>query len=76
MERNTPAPPPTSYAFAICHAALGNVDTAIDFLERMVEHHVGGCVFIAIDPTLSRMRGVRRYDDVVSRVGAPLPQTV
>jgi hypothetical protein len=42
----------------------------------MVEHHVGGCVFIAIDPTLSRMRGLRRYDDVVSRVGAPLPQTV
>jgi serine/threonine protein kinase len=76
MERNTSAPPPTSYAFAICHAALGNVDTAIDFLERMVEHHVGGCVFIAIDPTLSRMRGLRRYDDVVSRVGAPLPQTV
>jgi hypothetical protein len=76
MERNTAAPPPTSYAFARCHAQIGNLQKAIDYVERMVEHHVGGCVFIGIDGTLSKLRGIPRYDALVSRVGAPLPQTV
>ena len=40
------------------------------------KHHVGGSVFIGVDPVLSRLRGIPRYDAIVRRVGAPQPQKV
>jgi len=76
MERNTGAPPPTCYAFAHCQAQIGNIEKAIDYVELMVQHHVGGCAFIGIDGALANLRGSARYDALVSRVGMPQPQTV
>ena len=36
----------------------------------------GGSIFIGIDPSLAPLRGLPRYEAIVKRVGAPLPQTV
>ena len=74
MYRAGEVPAAASYSFAIVHACLNDVDSAMRHLERMVEHHVGGCVFIGVDPVLIRMRGIPEYDAIVRRVGAPLPQ--
>lgn len=74
MQRQAGEPPAVSYTFAVAHVSLGELEEAIDHIERMVEHHVGGCVFVAIDPGLTSLRGIPRYDALVKRVGAPLTQ--
>ena len=74
MEAQTGAPPTVSFNFAISYTLLGEFDRAADHLDRMLEHHVGGSVFIGVDPVLIRMRGMPRYDAIVRTVAAPLPQ--
>jgi serine/threonine-protein kinase len=74
MERQAGAPPAVSFAFAIVHVCLKDFDRALDHIERMVNHHVGGSVFVGIDPVLSVMRGMPRYDALVKRVGIRQPQ--
>jgi eukaryotic-like serine/threonine-protein kinase len=76
MERAGDVPAAARLAFAVVHTHLQQFDEAGDQLERMIEGHAGGCVFIGVDPTLIRMRGMPRYDAAVKRVGVPLPQMV
>jgi hypothetical protein len=64
--------PAVNFGLAITHLHLGEIDPAIDALEAMVEAHVGGSVFIAVDPTLRTLRGNPRYDAIVRRVGSPM----
>ena len=68
-------PPSIHFAFAIAHARLGEHDQALDHLEQMVDAHVGGSVFIAVDPTLRLLRGNERYEAVLRRVGTPMAST-
>ena len=64
--------PAVHFGFAICHLKLGETDRALDHLEKMVEAHVGGVVFIGIDPTLRQLRGNQRYEAILKRVGSPM----
>jgi serine/threonine protein kinase len=64
--------PAVNFGLAITHLQLGEIDPAIDALEAMVDAHVGGAVFIAVDPTLRTLRGNPRYDAIVRRVGSPM----
>jgi eukaryotic-like serine/threonine-protein kinase len=66
------AGPHVYFAYAIIHKLLGNDEKAMDYLEKMVEAHVGGVVFIGIDPVLSGLRGNRRYDALTRRTGLPM----
>ena len=76
MTRNVPARPTMGYARAAVHIELGDRDAAVACLEDMVDHHVGGCVFLGVDPLLTSMRGMPRFEAVIRRVGIPHPQTV
>jgi eukaryotic-like serine/threonine-protein kinase len=76
MNRLGEVPPSARQSFAIVHTHLGEFDEAVRHLERMVEQHAGGSVFLGVDPILIRMRGMVRYDALIRRVGAPLPQMV
>ncbi|MEO6213121.1 MAG: protein kinase [Vicinamibacterales bacterium] len=76
MEQNTNLPPGVGLAFAIVHCYLGQSDRAIDYLERMVDARAGGAIFIGTDSVLARLRGMPRYDALVTRIGMPRPQTV
>ena len=60
--------------FAQQHMKLGEVDRALDHLERMVDERVGGVIFIGVDPCLSQMRGNPRYDALIARAGHPVPR--
>lgn len=51
------------------------MERELEHAEQMVEHHIGGAVFIGVDPVLSMLRGLPRYDGLVKRVGVPLPRT-
>ena len=64
--------PAVYFALAITHLQLGEIDPALDALDAMVDAHVGGAVFIGVDPTLRTMRGNPRYDAIVRRVGSPM----
>ncbi|HVL68983.1 MAG TPA: protein kinase [Vicinamibacterales bacterium] len=68
------APPLAGFTFAVAHCSLGEYDKAIDYLERMVDAHAGGSVFIAADEMLACLRGLPRFEALLARIGAPKPQ--
>jgi hypothetical protein len=49
----------------------GRFEEALDHAERMVEAHVGGTVFLGVDPCLRPLHGHPRYEALISRVGIP-----
>jgi serine/threonine protein kinase/Flp pilus assembly protein TadD len=71
MNRVPGLPASLGFAFAILHLKIGEVDRALDHLERMVDEHVGGVVFLGTDPCLSHLRGNPRYDTILARAGVP-----
>jgi serine/threonine protein kinase len=64
--------PAVHFGFAVCHLKLGDTGSALDHLEKMVEAHVGGVVFIGVDPTLRQLRGNDRYEAILKQVGSPM----
>jgi serine/threonine protein kinase len=68
------ATPVIHFPYAIIHQYLGQVDQALDHIEQMIHHHIGGVVFLGVDPGLSALRGHPRYQAMLNRVGVPRPQ--
>jgi hypothetical protein len=64
--------PAVHFGFAICHLKLGDTGSALGHLEKMVEAHVGGVVFIGVDPTLRQLRGNDRYEAILKQAGSPM----
>ena len=69
---DTQTHPSRHFAFAISHVHIGERERAIEHLERMVDAHAGGAVFIAVDPTLKQLRGHERFEALLRRVGTPM----
>ena len=63
------APPVVHFEKAIVHYRLGEIDAAVHHLERMVDGHVGGCVFLGVDSSLATLAGHPGYEAVLRRVG-------
>jgi len=63
------APPIIHFARAIVHRYLGETDEALHHVERMVEEHLGACVFLGVDPGLAPLRDHPRYQAVLKQVG-------
>ncbi|MBW8862485.1 MAG: protein kinase [Acidobacteria bacterium] len=57
------------YPRAIVHRYLGQTEEALHHVERMVENHVGGCVFLGVDRALEPLRSHPRYQEALRRVG-------
>ena len=55
--------------FAQVHAALGEVDAAVDALERAAEAREPELVFIGVRPSYAPLRGHARFDALRARVG-------
>jgi serine/threonine protein kinase len=63
------APPMIHYARAVVHRYLNETDAALHHVERMADEHLGGCVFLGVDPNLAPLRDHPRYQAVLKRVG-------
>ncbi|HEU4934910.1 MAG TPA: protein kinase [Vicinamibacterales bacterium] len=63
------APPGIHFARAIVHCQLGETEEALHHVERMVDEHIGACVFLGVDPNLAPLREHPRYQAALRRIG-------
>src|SRR4051794_27197362 len=63
------ASPIIHYPRAIVHRYLGQTEEALQHVERMVENHVGGCVFLGVDRALAPLASHPRFQEALRRVG-------
>jgi serine/threonine protein kinase len=63
--------PVIHYEYAAAHLHLGDVDAALDRLERVVDAHVPPAVFIPTDKWFTPLRPHPRFAALVKRIGAP-----
>jgi eukaryotic-like serine/threonine-protein kinase len=63
--------PEAEFPLMLVCAHQGRFEEALDHAERMVEAHVGGTVFLGVDPFLRPLHGHPRYEALISRVGIP-----
>ena len=61
------------FGMAMVCQHLDDSGRALDHLERAVDAHAGGAVFVAVDPCFMALRGNPRYEAIVRRVGVPQP---
>ena len=64
------------YFFAGIHVGLGEIDHAIEYLEKSYEDHSHWLIYLHIDPSMDPLRSNSRFQDLLRRVGLPLPQAV
>jgi serine/threonine protein kinase len=70
------APLPRSlihYNYGAVLAQAGQLEEAVEHLEKLVDLHHGGPVFFAVDPALRPLAGHSRFEALLSRIGAPRP---
>jgi serine/threonine-protein kinase len=57
-----------AYDLALVHAALGERDAAIGWLQRAYDEQYGPLVFLSVDPDIDGVRGDPRFDALVARI--------
>jgi len=71
--RQLEAHPSARYALspqiALANAALGDVDTAFEWLAAAVEEHAARLIFVKVDPAWDPMRGDPRFASVLRTMG-------
>jgi tetratricopeptide (TPR) repeat protein len=55
--------------FAVLHAALGDADRAIEWLERAFDTRVVQLNWLKVDPRFRSLHGDRRFQDLLKRLG-------
>ena len=54
--------------FAIIHIALGEIDSALAYLEKAEAARSGWLVYLATEPRFDPLRGEKRFTDLVARI--------
>ena len=66
-----------SHFFAGIHIGLGEIDRALEYLEKSYEEHSHWLIYLHMDPSMDDLRNDPRFQDLVKRVGLPaLPPAV
>ena len=58
-------------AFSTILIGLGEPDKAIDWMERALEDRRGWLVYLNVNPLLDPLRGLPRFEALVSRMRLP-----
>jgi len=64
------------YFFAGIHVGLGDPDRAMECLQQAYEEHSHWLIYLHIDPGMDSLRSNPRFQDLLRRVGLPLPRTI
>lgn len=64
--------PVSAYDFAELYAALGDKDSAFNYLEIAYAGHYKGLFYLRVDPALDSVRADPRYGDLVRRMNFPV----
>ncbi len=64
------------YFFAGIHIGLGEDDRAMEYLEKSCEEHSHWLIYLHIDPSMDGLRSNPRFQDLLRRVGLPLPHAI
>ena len=62
-----------SYFFAGIHVGLGEEGRAMEYLEKSYEEHSHWLMYLHMDPGMDGLRSNLRFEDLLRRVGLPLP---
>jgi hypothetical protein len=57
------------YGFAVLYAALGERDTAFEYLERAFEERDPMLLAVKVDPACDPLRSDPRFDELLRRIG-------
>jgi eukaryotic-like serine/threonine-protein kinase len=63
-----------AYFFAGIYVGLGDADRAMEYLEKSYEEHSHWLMYLHMDPGMDSLRPHPRLQDLLRRVGLPLPQ--
>jgi eukaryotic-like serine/threonine-protein kinase len=61
------------YFFAGIHIGLGQHDRAMEFLEQSYDEISHWLIYLHIDPSMDPLRSSPRFQDLLGRIGLPLP---
>jgi eukaryotic-like serine/threonine-protein kinase len=61
------------YFFAGIHIGLGEPDRAMEFLEQSYNDRSHWLIYLHIDPSMDPLRSNPRFQDLLRRIGLPLP---
>lgn len=61
----------SSYEIALIHAALGETESAVDWLERAQTERSGWLPYLNCEPRLDGFRGHPRFKQLVQKLGLP-----
>jgi hypothetical protein len=64
------------YFLAGIHVGLGADDRAIEYLEKSYEEHSHWLIYLHMDPGMDALRSNLRFQDLLRRVGLPLPSAI
>lgn len=74
LENGNRGLPQPAYHIALIHLELGDVNTAVRWLERACQERFERTLFIGIDPRLDVLRGTRRFQEMCKQVREPDPR--
>ena len=61
----------SAYNFAMIHTGLGEIDNAIEWLEKAFEERSGFLPFLKVEPMLDPLRADSRFQNLLWRIGFP-----
>jgi serine/threonine-protein kinase len=61
----------SAYDFAMTHAALGEIDVALEWLEQAYEERTHRMAFLRVDPRIDRLRDQPRFEVLLRRMAFP-----
>jgi eukaryotic-like serine/threonine-protein kinase len=64
------------YFFAGIHICLGEHDRAMEFLEQSYNERSHWLIYLHIDPGMDPLRSNPRFQDLLGRIGLPLPPAI
>jgi TolB-like protein/tetratricopeptide (TPR) repeat protein len=65
-----------SYFLAGIYVGMGEDDRAMEYLEKAHEEHSHWLIYLHLDPGMDALRSNPRFQDLLRRVGLPLPEAI